>query len=752
MVTEVAMTGKLRVRRARSGWDDRMAESQAADDCVAGTAVSQGDRAHDRERERLVALHRVSTLVAQQRRAEDVLREALRSGVALVGGDAGAIHRWVPERGLLSCVVAEGRHEPVIRSELPPGLGLTGRVFVEQTSIIENDYPTSKTGTAWSRAAGLQTAVAVPILHGGRCLAIMSVGSYDASRRFDADDAQLLELFAGMVGVALVNAEQNAELESRLDRIRKLSRLTRFAATCLDTEHVLPRIVEAAVELAAADFATFWLVDEATQRLRLGATSDDAVAADLAIGEMAFGQGASGWVAQNRQPLTIDDVTTDGRSLAPDWYERHGMRTSLTVPVLHGDSLVAVLSLNGREPFRLNVADLEVLESFLAQAAASIRNAELYSSVRRSQEQLQQIVDHSPAAISLRDRDGRYVLTNRRWLEMFGPGVDFGETGPVGRTVTDLYPPVRARGLRERDLAVLVTGQTIEYEGTVPGGPQELTYHTVKFPLVDAGGRPYAVCSLSTDVTDRKHWEDEIAAALATQRAANEQLERLNKAKSDFVSIVSHELRSPLTGIQGFSELMRDEVTDIDEMREYSADINREAERLNRMINEVLDLDRIESGRVTLYRTTIDLGDLASGIVGRTAPRAPGHRLRVQLDPRAPVVGGDHDRLTQVLLNLLDNAIKYSPEGGEITVGVEAEGDAAHLWVRDCGIGIPVDALESVFERYTRVESDRHRSIHGTGLGLPIVRQIVELHGGRVWAESEPGAGSTFHVTLPTGE
>lgn len=729
-----------------------MTESQAADDRAAGTAVSQDERAHDRERERLVALHRVSTLVAQQRRAEAVLREALRSGVALVGGDAGAIHRWVPERGLLCCVAAEGRHEQVIRSELPPGLGLTGRVFVEQASIIENAYATSKLGTAWSQAAGLQTAVAVPILHGGRCLAIMSVGSYDASRRFDPDDAQLLELFAGMVGVALVNAEQNAELEGRLDQIRKLSRLTRFAATCLDTEHVLPHIVRAAVELASADFATFWLVDEATQRLRLGATSDDAMAADLSIGEMAFGQGASGWVAQHRQPLTIDDILADGRSIALDWYERHGMRTSLTVPVLHGDTLVAVLSLNGREPFRLNVAELEVLESFLAQAAASIRNAALYSSVRHSQEQLQQIVDHSPAAISLRDRNGQYLLTNRRWFDMFGPGVDFGEAGPVGRTIADLYPPARARGLRERDLAVLVTGQTIEYEGTVLDGPQALTYHTVKFPLVDATGRPYAVCSLSTDVTDRKLWDDEIAAGLAAQRAANEQLERLNKAKSDFVSIVSHELRSPLTGIQGFSELMRDEVTDIDEMREYSADINREAERLNRMINDVLDLDRIESGWVTLYRTTVDLGDLAAEIVGRTAPRTPGHCLRVVLDPRTPLVAGDRDRLTQVLVNLLDNAIKYSPDGGEISVGVGVEGDAVHLWVRDGGIGIPVEALESVFERYTRVESDRHRPIHGTGLGLPIVRQIVELHGGRVWVESEPGAGSTFHVTLPAGE
>jgi PAS domain S-box-containing protein len=754
VVTVVATTGKLRGQRARSGWDDLMTGSPAGSDRAASTRAStptltQGGYPPDRERDRLVALHRVSTLVAEQRRSEDVLREALQRAVALIGGDAGAIHRWFPESDTLRCVAVDGNHERIIRSVLRPGQGLTGRAFLNQTSIVENDYAGSALGTAWSKEAGLRAGIAVPITHGGRRIGVLSAGSYNPHRTFDAADAQLLEMLATMVAVALENAELNAELETRLDRIRKLSHLTRFAATCLDVEHVLPRIARAAVELAGAVFATFWMVDEAARTLRLGAVSDDDLAADMTARAMSFDEGASGWVAAHREPLTIDDVIADGRSVSRDWCARHGMRTSLTVPVMHGRRLLAVLSLNGREPFRLDVADQEILESFLAQAAASIRNTSLYSSVRRSQAQLQQIIDHSPAAISLRDRDGRYLLTNRRWHELFAPGDDAGDADLIGRTTTEVFPPARARGLRERDSAVLSTGKTVEHEGTVTTGGRTLTYHAIKFPLVDANGQPYAVCSMSADITDRKRWEQEIAAALEAQRAANEQLERLNKAKSDFVSIVSHELRSPLTGIQGFSELMRDEVTSIDEMREYSADINREAERLNRMINEVLDLDRIESGRMTLHRESIDLGDLVTEIVGRAASRASSHRLQVQLDASAPVVSADRDRLTQVLVNLLDNAVKYSPDGGEITLGVRRDGDVAYLWVRDQGLGIPADALESVFERYARLETDRHRTIRGTGLGLPIVRQIVELHGGRIWVESTPGAGSIFHVTLP---
>ncbi|MFN8636424.1 MAG: GAF domain-containing protein [Chloroflexota bacterium] len=713
-----------------------------------GVPVS-GDRAPGRESERLLVLHRVSTLVAQQRRIDDVLREALESAVDLIGADSGAIHRWNAEHQLLHCEVAFGRHEPIVRTELRRGQGLTGTVFESQRSTIVNDYAGSSVATPESRSAGLRTAVCVPISLGGQQLGVLSVGSYTPSRTFDADDARLLELFAGMVAVALQNAERNAELEHRLERIRTLSRLTRFTANSLEVEHILPRIAQAAAELSGAAFATFWVADEAARTLSLGATSDEVVAADIGASGMPYGEGAAGWVAERRQSLTIDDVFADGRSRALDWWRRQGMKTSLTVPVLHGERLLAVLSLNGREPFRLNVADAEILESFLAQAAAAIRNASLYTSVRRSQEQLRQLIDHTPSAISLKDGAGRYILTNRRWLELFSFARRPDGSGPIGFTDDDLFAPSRAARTRQRDREVLATGRVAEYEATVDDGSEWRTLQYVKFPLSDGEGQPYAVCTISTDITERRRWEEEIAAALETQRAANEQLQRLNKAQSDFVSIVSHEFRSPLTGIQGFSELMRDELTEIGEMREYSADINREAERLTRMIDELLDLDRMESGRMRLHVEELDLGDLVMRLVTSAATRAPRHRFSYDLDPRLPRLSADRDKLTQVVVNLLDNAVKYSPDGGEIAVSVGYAQSQAHLRVRDQGMGIPPDALDAVFERYARIDSEQIRTIRGTGLGLPIVRQIVELHGGRVWVESALGAGSTFHVTLP---
>ena len=241
------------------------------------------------------------------------------------------------------------------------------------------------------------------------------------------------------------------------------------------------------------------------------------------------------------------------------------------------------------------------------------------------------------------------------------------------------------------------------------------------------------------------------AEAFEQQRAAVADLERLNRAKSDFVSIVSHEFRTPLTGIQGFSEMMQSEDLTLDEMREYAGDINKDAHRLNRMITEMLDLDKMESGRMEIHREAVDLNALVSEATDRMRPNAPRHPLSLRLDPMVGEVSADRDKLTQVMANLLSNAVKYSPDGGEIVVSTRVEGNTAHLVVRDHGMGIPKAALETIFERYGRVESLATRHIQGTGLGLPIVRQIVQLHGGAVWVESTVGEGSVFHVTLPRG-
>ena len=236
---------------------------------------------------------------------------------------------------------------------------------------------------------------------------------------------------------------------------------------------------------------------------------------------------------------------------------------------------------------------------------------------------------------------------------------------------------------------------------------------------------------------------------LRQQRLALANLMRLNKAKSDFVSVVSHEFRTPLTGIMGFSEMIRDEELTSAETKDFANDINKDANRLSRMITEMLDLDRMESGRMEADRRQIDLAEILRETSARQGANAPAHNVVLTIAPLLPKIWADRDRITQVLTNLISNAIKYSPDGGEVEVGADVQNDMAHVWVRDHGMGIPTASLEDVFERYSRLQNTKTRTIQGTGLGLPIVREICKMHGGQAWAESTLGEGSTFHVTLP---
>ncbi len=245
---------------------------------------------------------------------------------------------------------------------------------------------------------------------------------------------------------------------------------------------------------------------------------------------------------------------------------------------------------------------------------------------------------------------------------------------------------------------------------------------------------------------ERARWERD--QALAALRTANDELEHTSRRNNDFLSIVSHEFRTALTGIQGFSELMRDEDLSIMEMKEFAVDIHTDARRLVRMITDMLNLERLEAGRMQLNLSRLDLNEIIMNVAGRMHSSTTHHVIRLQLASVLPVLLGDYDKLTQVVSKLLQNAIKYSPVGGEVIVSSHIEGKMVHVCVRDYGAGIPVVDQERIFERSAHSELSSSRYIEGTGPGLPIVREIIQMHGGQVWIESEVGKGSIFHFTV----
>lgn len=246
-------------------------------------------------------------------------------------------------------------------------------------------------------------------------------------------------------------------------------------------------------------------------------------------------------------------------------------------------------------------------------------------------------------------------------------------------------------------------------------------------------------------------------------RSASRQLERqseelgrleanrvVEQLTGEFVSIVSHELRTPLTALVGFSELLLTRSTEEAEQREWIQNMHTAAMRLTKLVEELLDVSRIEEGRVELNRQQVDLRAAVGTVLADFKLHAASHRLEERYREPIPPVLADPDKLIQILTNLVSNAIKYSPGGGPVTVAVGTADGMVRLSVSDRGLGLPAEELARVFERFHRLQDDARRQIPGSGLGLYITRRLVELQGGRIWAESAgPGAGSTFHVELP---
>jgi len=309
----------------------------------------------------------------------------------------------------------------------------------------------------------------------------------------------------------------------------------------------------------------------------------------------------------------------------------------------------------------------------------------------------------------------------------------FGRVTAMNRALEALtgWTEEAARGRTYAEVLPVATDQV--------GGPADLISRygrrvpvaVSSAPIFDAGGRVIGGVDVIRDVSKERE---------------------IDEVKSALISTVSHELRTPLTLIHGFAELLVLRDLPAERQRSSAVEILDASRRLARLIDDLLSVSRMESGRLVLDPRPLDLGTVVERILSPFRAMAARHTLRAKLPGGLPVVWGDPDKVEQILTNLVGNAIKYSPGGGEVLVTVEYDGDSVLVSVRDQGIGMSPRDMGQLFEKFYRVDRDEVRRAGGTGLGLYITKRLVEMHGGRLWADSWPGVGSVFHFTLPTSD
>ncbi len=369
---------------------------------------------------------------------------------------------------------------------------------------------------------------------------------------------------------------------------------------------------------------------------------------------------------------------------------------------------------------------------------------------RETERRLAKVLESTPDFVGTMNAQRHAVYLNAAGRSMVGVGRD---EVMAAEDVFRFHPPW-ARDMLERAVAnVVAAGQTwVGESALLTRSGREIPVLQVIFAHRGLEDDQPLITTIARDISDLKRIQ-------ATLEEAKAEAERANHAKSEFLANMSHELRTPLNSVIGFAEMLADghygEVND--RQRQFLASILDSGHHLLDLINDILDLAKVDAGRLSLEPVELDAGILVRDLAGALAVIAArkGISLAVEAREGLPRVAADPRRLKQIALNLLSNAIKFTPEGGRIEVAVRASeerGEPGGLWlaVADSGIGIRAEDLPRLFQPFEQVDGSYHRSEQGTGLGLALTRRLVELHGGRVWAESAgPGRGSTFHVVLP---
>ncbi len=457
---------------------------------------------------------------------------------------------------------------------------------------------------------------------------------------------------------------------------------------------------------------------------------------------LSKGEGLPGGVWKSGEPQWIENVQDDDTLPRTKVFLELGIKGAFAFPIKLKNEVAAVLEFFNREIMTADEQTLLMVRTVGEQMGRVLERKQAADALSESQQFVQGILDNSPALVYAKYADGRYFLVNPQWRQV----TKLYDQEIAGKTDHELFPKDAADAFRANDLSVIDSCLPVEAEETLMLEDGLHTYISLKFPIRDSQGKCYAVCGISTDITDRKRAEEALLEARDAAEAAN-------LAKSEFLSNMSHELRTPLNGVLGYVQILQRDLSMDDTQLQSLNAIESCGNHLLTLINQVLDLSKIESGGLEVDAKPCDLPLLISGVRDIIAPRAEkkGLELLVEVSPEVPRgILTDGPRLRQVLVNLLGNAVKFTRKGSISLRVQELSDQELKFEVEDTGIGVPVEKLDDIFDPFRQAEGGKIEG--GTGLGLAISKRLVEALDGRIHVRSEPDRGSCFWFVLPFTE
>jgi PAS domain S-box-containing protein len=366
---------------------------------------------------------------------------------------------------------------------------------------------------------------------------------------------------------------------------------------------------------------------------------------------------------------------------------------------------------------------------------------------------LQTFAASTPDLILAKDREGRLIMANPAALRALGQRLE----DVIGRNAIEVTGDTEAaRRTVENDRYVIETGEPMMVEETLSSGTETRTFLATKSPLRDEYGQVIGLIGVATDITERKRAHGDLERLLVAEHRLRGEAERANRAKDEFLAIVSHELRSPLNALKGWSHVLNSTRNPDPSLVARAAQaIKRNVEHQVRLIDDLLDTSRIISGKLVIERRPVNMVEVVHAALdlARPSAQAKNIELRFSFEQPAIIAEGDHGRLQQVVINLVSNAIKFTPDDGLVEIALRCQAEHVSLAVRDTGIGISADFLPHVFDRFSQADTSTTRRHGGLGIGLALVRHLVELHGGTVRVESAgSGQGAVFTAELPAAQ